>query len=340
MKKAFLLMCACLLFASGASAQSALSASAPSVSDPLRDTLDYVFRNLDKSQVPTAYLEEYGTGLLAFRPYNGALVDSNKVTATPWRALYAGLQSARITGTNPMQTLPAVNTVIDNQTTGSTIPIPILHYDYAALKPNAITSNLLRASNNQLFDVAGRAQSPYEQRTLFVAAPASDSILVGNLSFVLRSDLYFTNTGKTVGGLWLDGGDGNGYVAVSWNTPQAFTYGTAGDKTVKIKITYTDGTAYQSHATFKVRRAYVAARYAGAEDLQQAFAATANHSGGTVFVKYSTRNALRQLVRPLIVVEGYDVSAIAPSQQDNYSYNDLVNGVERNGNFIPATLAI
>lgn len=29
--------------------------------DPLRDKLDTIFQNLDKSQIPTGYLSEYGT---------------------------------------------------------------------------------------------------------------------------------------------------------------------------------------------------------------------------------------------------------------------------------------
>lgn len=148
----------------------------------------------------------------------------------------------------------------------------------------------------------------------------------GNVQFVLRLELYFSNSGKTVSALFVDGS--NGYLPVSWSSPVAFSYPTAGWKTIRVKVIYTDGTVYESHASFNVRQAdrgFNLTRYAGAADLVQPFAANAIHSGGTVYVKFSSGNTQRRIIRPLIIVEGYDVSAVAPSQQDNFSYQDFVN---------------
>ena len=44
--------------------------------------------------------------------------------------------------------------------------------DYASLHPDALTAGLLSAQNNQLYDVPGRARSPYQRQVLFAAAPA------------------------------------------------------------------------------------------------------------------------------------------------------------------------
>jgi len=297
--------------------------------DLVGETLASIFQNVDKSQVPTGYLEQYASPLLEFGPFNGTLLDSNKISITPWRFLYVGMQAARIYGPAQMTPLPDVNTLIDNHTIGNTIPISLLHFNYATIRPDAVAANLLTVSGNQLFDVPGRAQSPYQQRTLFAAAPALDSVLSGNLQFVLRPELYFSNSGKTLSGLFIDGGNGNGYLPVSWSNPVAFSYPTAGWKTIRVKVTYTDGTMYESHASFKVRQATsggdLLPRYAGAADLVQHFAANAGHSGGTVYVKFSSRNTQRRIIRPLIIVEGYDVSAVAPSQQDNFSYENFIN---------------
>jgi len=328
------LVFACLMLSTHLSAQLPTPANAapdPTLTEPdlVGQTLASIFQNVNKSQIPTGYLEQYANPMLEFGPFNGTLDNANKISITPWRFLYAGMQAARIHGPIQMSPLPDVNTLIDSRTVGNTVPIPILHFNYAAIRPDAVAANLLTVSGNQLFDVPGRTQSPYQQRTLFAAAPALDSVLSGNVQFVLRSELYFSNTGKTISGLFMDGGNGSGYQLVSWNSPVPFNYTTAGLKTIRIKITYTDGTVYQSHAPFKVRRsATAAARYAGAADIVQSFAANAAHSGGTVYVKYSSRNTQRRIIRPFIIVEGYDVSYIAPSQQDNFSYDDLVNGAE------------
>jgi hypothetical protein len=42
----------------------------------------YIFNVLDKAQIPTHYLEEYGASVLAMGKYNGLLTDSNIVDIT------------------------------------------------------------------------------------------------------------------------------------------------------------------------------------------------------------------------------------------------------------------
>ena len=47
--------------------------------DPLRDKLDSVFYNIDKSQIPSGYLQEYGAEFTPLHRYNGVLTDSNVI---------------------------------------------------------------------------------------------------------------------------------------------------------------------------------------------------------------------------------------------------------------------
>jgi hypothetical protein len=62
--------------------------------DPLRNQLNSVFTNIDKSQVPTGFLEEYGVPLLPLDVFNGVLTDSNKVDIATWRMVYSTLQTS------------------------------------------------------------------------------------------------------------------------------------------------------------------------------------------------------------------------------------------------------
>ena len=48
----------------------------------------YIFAPLDKTQISTGYLEEYGVPILTLAPYNGTLSSNNKIDMTTWRLLY------------------------------------------------------------------------------------------------------------------------------------------------------------------------------------------------------------------------------------------------------------
>jgi len=73
--------------------------------DSLRQKLDVIFANINKSQVPTGYLYEYGVRLLPFRYFTGALSDSNRTNMDVLRYLRLSMSTARIYGTD---TLPSV----------------------------------------------------------------------------------------------------------------------------------------------------------------------------------------------------------------------------------------
>ena len=48
----------------------------------------YVAGPLNKSQVPTGFLEDYGAPFIPMAAYNGLLSDSNKIEISLWRLLY------------------------------------------------------------------------------------------------------------------------------------------------------------------------------------------------------------------------------------------------------------
>lgn len=41
--------------------------------DPLRDKLDSIFKFIDKTQIPTGYLKEYGSEMIPLHLFNGLL---------------------------------------------------------------------------------------------------------------------------------------------------------------------------------------------------------------------------------------------------------------------------
>ena len=70
--------------------------------DPIRDKLDTIFQNIDKTQIPTGYLAEYGSEFTPLHWYNGVLTDSNIVfNLDVFKMIYADMETARILTTTP-----------------------------------------------------------------------------------------------------------------------------------------------------------------------------------------------------------------------------------------------
>lgn len=313
--------------------------------DVLKTQLDNIFQNVNKSQVPTGYLEEYGPGMVPFDIFNGVLTDSNRVDAPLWHALYGNLRASCIFGSPNIPDFTTVNTGINSYTnlTSQTAAIPLLLMNYSALNENAVQQNLFTVSNNQIFDVPGRTQSPYQQRLLFAAAPSIGVSNNGSITVLFRSELFYTNTGKTISNLQVDFNDGQGYRTINLNTPFTKNYTDTGYKRWRIKLNCTDASSYQCYAEFYVKRITttgVAGRYSdGPPDIIQNFNAVPGvHSGATVSVRFSRRGTERTLNKPLIVVEGYDASNVAPFiRTDPYNFErflfDLDNEPSTNYDF-------
>lgn len=299
-------------------------------STPLSDRLDYIFGWIDKSQVPTGFLEEYGAALIPLDVFNGVLSDSNRVDENVWRMAYGSLQSSRIYGSNPLPNLYNVNSEVERFSGGAAVPVMMLFAEYNYLRPDAVSANLLTIENDQLFDVVGRPTSPYNKRLLFAASPANNySAQDGSVSLIFKPELFFNASPKSINAIAIDFDDGRGYINASWNTPVSATYSSAGLKQLKIRATFSDGSVMQCYADMEVKSSVVAARYdPNNPDMEALFPRTTTHSGGRVFVRFDRNNAERTIDKPLIVVEGYDVHAIAPKLQDNYGYEDFINSMD------------
>ena len=53
--------------------------------------LQYIFQPIDKNQISTGFLEEYGCPIIPASTFNGILTDSNKIDMNLWGTLYLQL---------------------------------------------------------------------------------------------------------------------------------------------------------------------------------------------------------------------------------------------------------
>ncbi len=297
----------------------------------------YVAGPLDKSQVPTGFLEDYGAPFIPMAAFNGNLSDSNKIEMSLWRLLYFQLQTSYCqTGTNTLPSIVTVNESLKNANTAS-IPISILLGQYAKIKDDAYTNNLLsfNSSNNRIYDVAGRSQSPYTTNYLFAAAPLQANNVTNTASFVYNPSLVWANTGLSISQLQVNFDDGQGLRTLAPNTPVNITYADTGFHTITIKATLSNNEVLQCYSTYYVLTvSNTQARYTPLNIENPGWGIIAPvsgvHGGGTISYILSTTINTGQLKKPLIVAENMDIFGIAPSLQNApYEINALLNSLDQ-----------
>ena len=232
MKHLFTSLLAWLLLASPTLAQT---------TDPVRQKLDNIFVNIDKSQL--SRLLEAAVPLGPVKSFDGILRDSARADMDVFRHLYATALSSRVNGSEPLPDILTLNQRVAaaRQAAGGAIPIAVQYIRYAYLRPDAESAGLVRIQNEQLYDVPGRTQSPYSGAVLFAAAPERTYSASNVVSLVLPSSLYLADGLPPAGPptVSLDFGDGQGYRSAAWDQPLGTAYGTGGTKRVKVKLIYT-----------------------------------------------------------------------------------------------------
>ncbi len=193
--------------------------------DPLRLKLDSIFQFIDKAQVPTGYLKEYGAELMPIHCFNGLLTDSNAVAdIDAFRATYTDIStSKKQVQLEAMTNLTVINTQISSFVNDAATPIALLYGNYASMRNDALSQNLFTVSNQRIFDVAGRSQSPYTTNTLFAAASIKKEF-TNTVIFTYNPSLYYTNTNITINTLWVDFKDGQGYKIIPISGTVSKTY--------------------------------------------------------------------------------------------------------------------
>src|SRR5579875_636332 len=293
--------------------------------------LQYIFQNVDKNQVPTAFLEEYGCPIIPMETFNGVLSDTNRVDMNLWRTLYFQLQTGYCqSGSNPLASITDVNSTIQ-QNSGNHAPtaIPILIAQYNSVSSSAFSNNLLsyNSNTNQVYDVPGRSQNPYVLYNLFAACPIKNKSMWGIDSFICTSSMIWNTTGKSINQIQIDFANGQGFQTISLGNTFGVSYADTGYKRWTIKVTLSDNSVLQCYSDYYALRAYNGSRYSSSQTVIPFWGYL---NGATVSINYSQRSYSGTLRKPLIVVEGYDVSYVAPNLSGPYDSKYFID-VEMEG---------
>ena len=119
-----------------------------------------MLKNLDKTQIPTGVLYEsvYPWAELEF--YDGSATSDTSNTSHFMQA-YTEMYNSTFNRTNLKHPSDLMTNII-NFHADKTFhhPVGIIDYQFNTIKEDAVSNNLLSVSNNQLFDVSGRTDTP------------------------------------------------------------------------------------------------------------------------------------------------------------------------------------
>jgi hypothetical protein len=285
--------------------------------------------------------------------YNGvALSDSTKTTYGTVIDLYTTIASCIVSmnaGAPGSFLHPIyVDSLLQAKRTAGTITLEGLYYKYAQFASNAVTSNLITVSNNQLYDnyVNGVWQNPYQTETVFAVSPSINfynSYGTYSLKTILPDSLWLTNSADSINSITVDFGDGNGNVTLTPNQLINITYASGGKKTWLFSLNLKSGTILQSqtdilldsaststavnrkHTTSGLCRTRINFNhfyYGFPQKPQVQFISTPlsniskrNGGGEYGYITISYANQDQVMRKPFIVVEGFDPGYITDPEQ-------------------------
>ena len=107
--------------------------------DPVRTEQDLIFQNIDKTQIPTGYLNEYGPEVVYKKWLNGILSDSNLVEdMNLYNFLYNDIENCRIYNPATLQPLDTARIMIDLARYDTLTNLAFFSANYASLKEDAL----------------------------------------------------------------------------------------------------------------------------------------------------------------------------------------------------------
>ena len=117
-----------------------------------------------------------------------------------------------------------------------TVPLGFLFYNYNKIREDAVETGLIMVDSIQqmVTDISGRG-TPLEIACALAFSALTDSLEVGSYTFVLPESLFVSNQTHAIDALYIDFGDGQGFIPVSQNNPISIYYNTVGKVTLTLQ---------------------------------------------------------------------------------------------------------
>lgn len=288
----------------------------------LRKSLDRMFEHIDKRAVPTGLLRDYAVEEEDLDLFSGdaMLSDANVATLVRYGKLLNTIGSASLLNDLPKdieKSLKSYGALRDKEV----LPLSIMLFRYARIKENALTDNLIRYENGQVFD-NDKEESPYQMAFAFAGCCLTTTTEHSNITFKLPASLTFSNC--DVEKIEID--YGQGYRSISSDNAIRATLKKGTNKLV-LKATLSDGKVLLSHTIVEVLDSPVATKASMSAGADATFTVQGTGYRGItteaeVSIAYAPGNT--SLKKPFIIVEGFDPRVFADSPKGFCDFEDMV----------------
>ncbi|MCU0352412.1 MAG: hypothetical protein MUD08_01530 [Cytophagales bacterium] len=213
---------------------------------------DYVFRYLDKTQVPTQILYDrvFPLGRLDMFNQQGRQDTSHYYH---FLQVHSELYNANYNAENTMLPPDIVEALAFQKSSDDQVAIGIINYSFNVVDTNAVTDNLITAANGFYYDVAGRPRSPYVLQKALVVSPLTRNVRAGAVRFSLPSETVMSNTTQNVTNVQITGGDINQTITLTPGGAAAtLSYTQTGRKFLRFVVTFSGGATQTTYASLNI----------------------------------------------------------------------------------------
>lgn len=152
----------------------------------VRQQLNFMFSEIDKSRIPTGFLSDYAIDLVDLAKYDGTLlVDSNYINLSIYKDILYSLYSASIQPINSTNMVSSIMETFTTPSNASVAKISVINHTYNRIRANALTDQLISFDGDKVYDnyQDGVWQNPYETKDLFAFATNTDMFTEGVVYF-------------------------------------------------------------------------------------------------------------------------------------------------------------
>lgn len=311
----------------------------------VRKALDEVFSELDKTKIPTGFLEEYAVDYISMEKYNDSQADTTLIDIDIMTYLMKGIRSAAV-GEKPFGDVDDIIAKYRNdkpvaERTETYVLFNAYKYNY--IPDSAVSEGKIQVVNNKLKDVYknGSWVNPYAERQLVAFSPIEHTVPMGvDFTFKFLPEEAMINMG--ISRIIFDAGDGSSPRNIYKSSFTAH-YTTPGRKKLHMTVWFNGWTAginsyvdvIDPNESTTTKGDVGAVQYG---DLNKEFAQyDSPHSpkqSAVATIKYAPSHN-NTLQKPLIVVEGFEPTILFPAYESEvekiYGSSNLESFLRKSG---------
>lgn len=299
----------------------------------VRSFLDDMFQPLDKTRVPYGLLRDYAFELVNLDRFDGTRLENNNyVDRQTYELLLRTLRSSAV-NSKPFSDVETILTKQYSLGNSNTISISGMLFRYSAIRSDALSSGLIKYENEKVYDNFrnGEWQNPYENKYA-LGFCAQDSIFRGSsFTFKLDKDCWLSNL--PIQKIEIDPGIGS-YRQISVGESMQVTLSSFGVKTMRLKVTLSNGTQLSSHSKIKVLSPSNNTKYSTGNRVITITGDSYKGVQTSALVTVKTRDG--RIKNPLIFVEGFDPVTPLTKINDGYgigNFNKLMEKLDNSESF-------